>query len=1828
MAVDTSAIKNTSTIDDAISAARIELLKLNLSEEQIKSVEEELARIAKDYDTNPTKTTEEEIKIDLNFDDSLLMEEESSELPSEVVTYEQQKQNCIDSSGKWENSKCQCPEGFTTNDTGTCVDANSSDVAEYCPATGNGLSSITDKTKIGDFCSSSNIAEGEVVRRKDKTCTCRASACNACCYSQNGQCKKRGANDTNNCPRQVYKNVQNINNSNDALKFCESKATNNCKVSKAIINYKKVKGQILCNPASEDLPCPSQAYPETNENNTKEKCQSFCQAKSKENKCSLKSSVMRFSTKECVCNPDKDDLRTLNMYKEVCGKDKGQGVCIDNVFTNKTFGGTQVDTNTAKGLSAEWARVKGYREIVCSDKEPREISVGWGATDYGIQCVSKDADKNGNRTYFEFIFDDVKETMTLTVANSFVKAVVNGIYGYEHISGDSSKWKTGTEENCNKVIASIKRICPTCQGGGWHQLNSGQKVCWIGALAKDLSVENQVKNGKNAFDIDPFVFCKEAQSQLRNTGNLDTLLKEYISSKSNYPTSKIECFAKTTTYCSGGCKCDKSNVAGAVDPGDDLKTCVVHGDKDYYIYFVFDDILEFSKKREKGALQSMACVVNGGVFNGQECKFADKKQCDVFIASSKKTCPQCTPPKWNPDTQLCEVPDAAAVTKMEKTEKTVMIVGGVVVSVAVTVATAGAGAPVFAVILGGAEVAGGAMEYFAQQKIDSMAHEFFLESAKCNSASCAKKTIEDNLQQMANIMNDLEPYEISALDAEFTRLLGLLDPDSEFYNNIVTKGATLADNQKGFFDPEGWNQAQVWRAIGIGLQFASLGTGLIKKIVEAPKFAAKFPKTQAFLTKQIKLNKLFKKGAQVADVSKDVVEVTSAQAKKLDELESEIAKLESKTNRTEAEAEKLKKLHQERNTLLNKVGTKDADEIAKAKNVAYDKKAVQQAQSEYDEIMKQRDYVEDYMAKHNGNPPNGMSKQRIQELNDKVATAEKKLKDLGQDVTPKEPLQIGKKPTAKPADAKPVETTPKPEDAKPAENPTSPDSKPATTAPKTTVPDAKELQEIEDALGDRYKNIKPELKNNPDRTAVFGKDYLTDTEWETLNKSLAKENLEVVPSGDVMFIRQKRVFPDAISDIRNRAYSEFNTEVNKIKNGTKKELHIPKAHLSDDEWKLLEADLNKEGLEITEANSHYFTVRKSTAKPVPKTPAKPATPAPKAPVATPVTTDISALRSKASKNFEEHLTKVKASKLDKPYGATWNAKNMTEAEWVQLNKTLNQEGVEIVDVIRPDGTPGKRIQRIGAKFEKSVVPDVATIKKKIRSDFDDIIKDIKNENKITEGFVINKSKLSDEEWKILIQDLKKDGLEVVDDGKGNMFISKTKSGKSVAAPNKKPAQSNPVTTPDVPKRTPAQEEAEWRALYKKIAPGNEKSIENFKAAFNNDLNQARNAAQDLEDLNKNRQLYVDELNAANQKAGTLWSDFHKKYDLDDNSFSYGTYSKYRKEAESQGIYNKEIPGLESWSKEQIRDAEKVYEAQRDASKIEAKLSMDAPYSTFDPEISKLKRELHQNTNIEIWKDFTRETSKNNLTQNEVNELTAYVQGKDYNKQLVSDLFNKHDGMYDVVNNTQKKYQEFLRAKSENVQKIDKVAGLHAGVNKTTGELIAKNEFVRNFVSKRVSMYKDIITKNPGIYNRAKRWNQLSIEDREKLCKEIFEIADDKLGLKHTDFAVKDLVKDFGKSPSTEGLQLDGNVYLSSRHFPSMSFEDVIGTIAHEQAHKVDRLSPNKGILGSQLADLGKTEGYIQGYTGHAYADYRKELTEQSSWMIGDEMRKVISKLGL
>ncbi len=77
-----------------------------------------------------------------------------------------------------------------------------------CPATGNGLKSINDTTKVGDACSSSYITKGTVFMRKNNTCSCRAEACIAGYVVKSGKCVQVGNDnaDVNN-PEQAKTNI-------------------------------------------------------------------------------------------------------------------------------------------------------------------------------------------------------------------------------------------------------------------------------------------------------------------------------------------------------------------------------------------------------------------------------------------------------------------------------------------------------------------------------------------------------------------------------------------------------------------------------------------------------------------------------------------------------------------------------------------------------------------------------------------------------------------------------------------------------------------------------------------------------------------------------------------------------------------------------------------------------------------------------------------------------------------------------------------------------------------------------------------------------------------------------------------------------------------------------------------------------------------------------------------------------------------------------------------------------------------------------------------------------------------------------------------------------------------------------------------------------------------------------------------------------------------------------------------------------------------------------------------------------------------------------------
>ncbi|MFQ6696208.1 MAG: hypothetical protein ACLRFF_03795, partial [Alphaproteobacteria bacterium] len=197
---------------------------------------------------------------------------------------------------------------------------------------------------------------------------------------------------------------------------------------------------------------------------------------------------------QVICNPSDAELRSHKAqqeekdkkykaeeeqntrYYEVCGKkDKGKGICIDNVFTRKIIGGTQVSYATGNALVKEYARVRLGDEITCGgdsyDKNIRKSGI-----EYFIKCRSlKDLTK-----YYEFKFDDLEESKDFTANASVYNAVWHIIYNYNLAKNSYNGYDTGTKANCDAVNATFKKICNGC-GTEWREsgytATMGKKFC-------------------------------------------------------------------------------------------------------------------------------------------------------------------------------------------------------------------------------------------------------------------------------------------------------------------------------------------------------------------------------------------------------------------------------------------------------------------------------------------------------------------------------------------------------------------------------------------------------------------------------------------------------------------------------------------------------------------------------------------------------------------------------------------------------------------------------------------------------------------------------------------------------------------------------------------------------------------------------------------------------------------------------------------------------------------------------------------------------------------------------------------------------------------------------------------------------------------------------------------------------------------------------------------------------------------------------------------------------------------------------------------------------
>ncbi len=527
-------------------------------------------------------------------------------------------------------------------------------------------------------------------------------------------------------------------------------------------------------------------------------------------------------------------------FYHACDKDyKGKTgyICVDDFFTNKIYGGTQVNLTPGQTLAKEYARLKHSDSMVQC-----EANFNKSILDYRLMCTS-----HNQNIHYEFVFDDLEEPKDQTIKNSIQNAICR-MYdakpttagcagGGTNVSGTTTCWSASCAADNAKCV----------------KINQSMAKFGYGATYKDNKCEinfdtvSKREDLKTAYGIDNFVFCYGIQ--VTNAPNVETYLKQYVAERAGVSTSSVVCDSGFNTYTGTGCAQN-----GITDFKDDIKTCRVGNNQ---IDFVFDDINEKWKKIVEGGTQGISCIVTGGTYSGKRCIGLGEQQCNVLRQSNLTQCPECKAAKWDPDTESCILPSSASVQNLQRGINIALITGGAVVGVALTVATAGTiGAPVMAIVLTGIETIGAGVEISSQLKINGITDDFLVESNKCKSASCAEKLIKQNLQRLSNFANDMQTSERNATDKELARLIDLLPVDSQLLIDIIGGDSLTDANQKSLFDIDSWEQEQIWRAVGIALQMTSVFTAVGKWILtKAGLLAETLPEASIKLTTKAKISR-------------------------------------------------------------------------------------------------------------------------------------------------------------------------------------------------------------------------------------------------------------------------------------------------------------------------------------------------------------------------------------------------------------------------------------------------------------------------------------------------------------------------------------------------------------------------------------------------------------------------------------------------------------------------------------------------------------------------------------------------------------------------------------------------------------------------------------------------------------------------------------------------------------------------------------------------------------------------------------------------------------
>lgn len=969
--------------------------------------------------------------------------------------------------------------------------------ADYCPKTGNALKSINDTHKVGDNCTSDIISQGTITKRQNGTCTCNATGCWTPYTPKGGKCVKVEGTSTD---------AGGSDKTGDAYidenGFCKP--------------Y-KIKEWFFNKESSADI---------------SKKFQKLCDEAAKAHNCKRKDlNTSRLIEKddsgavqyEWTCNADSEDYlatqerinqRHANLsYENVCKKLKPGTTNQEGQIKRGCFGIFEdIDIPDYK-TQLELAKARIGTSSACSEKrEVRRSTASNNPVGYYTNCNT-----TNDKERYTFIFTGVgndnttpENFMRAACATYGVKFGAQGgelgrkqpycSYAYKSIDNDPT---------CNKINALSQKFGYTARivRGTGCVLDTTGTVGGDQLAKSGMRSDEKITTLRTAFGIDNNMFA-----------NISTNMDEWLYDQMRInianemkraghsdPLVKFECFPAKSFALDKGVEFKLfGNTSGR-----NVLTCQANG---HDIDFVFAQLGRSTKRRANASQEGLTCIFgSNGKYDGRQCWGVTEDDCkklDAAIKENAKTCPQCGA-KWDGGIGGCTLTKS---TKVEKTNKGLEIAGNIALiagGAVLTVMSGGMAMPMLVTELAlmGVEITGATVAAVEEKHMRNVANEFLAKTQYCHDAECAQQLLNDTeVHRILNLESNLDEKQSKVIDDKLAELLRVIPADAPLYVALVneTENKQNCNFWRNATAQCEWAQfVHAWANVA---QFASLGVALGRSAVR-------------FINAR-------KAIIEVAEQT--TKKMTRAQAKRIGEIDKEINKIESITpgRRTAKQTEDLKKLRQERNTILNKVGTKDADEVARLQQAALNEQAIKDAQKEYQVALKKRNEMADYMAKHNGNPPQGKTRFDVKDINDEVAKAEKKLKDLGQEVTPAEPLQIGKKPTVASAETKPADNTAKTKDTKPAEssaNPKEPGIEPATPQSR-----------VYEKLGDKTKADIADIKSGKYKELYIPKGQLTDEEWKILKEDLVKDDLGITEDPSY-FIIKKTNNVDDVAKVSSKA---------------------------------------------------------------------------------------------------------------------------------------------------------------------------------------------------------------------------------------------------------------------------------------------------------------------------------------------------------------------------------------------------------------------------------------------------------------------------------------------------------------------------------------------------------------------------------------------------------------------------------------------------------------------------------------------------------------------